>query len=160
MNPGTRNLACQFVLFLNLAMPVAEAQQDQTPPVGEREALRTAMPPAEWNCAHDQLTSYSGIVSRYSRMPGALEMTVSTDRGTEESISIVKTSGDFRLYFLLFSRAFREENWPVIETEAGRLQPGVRATVWVCLDGVTPPLVDWQPGYAEPARRERGSNQP
>jgi hypothetical protein len=30
------------------------------------------------------------------------------------------------------------------------LADGMRASAWVCADGVTPPLVDWQPSQPTP----------
>lgn len=130
----------------------AFAQHNQTLPVGKQAEQRRSAPPDQVGCDRGQLTSYTGIVSDYHRAASSLTISVSTDWGTEESLAIQRDDGEFTLYFLLFNGPFSEEDWHLIESEPGKLLPAVRVTAWVCLDGVTPPLIDWQPGYSKPGR--------
>ena len=52
---------------------------------------------------------------------------------------------DARAYYRLNGQDFGAGDFAAIESAPGTLREGVRATAWVCLDGVTPPVIDWQP---------------
>ena len=154
--PPTSYFKLSFLLFLApILISKANAQENTTLPVGEQTAPRSAAPPSTVLCDRSQLTSYNGIVSDYSRTPEIVSITISTDWGTVESVVVNQADGEFERYFLMFSRTFSEEDWPLIESEPGELLPNVRATAWICLDGVTPPQIDWQPGYSKPGRSRR-----
>lgn len=96
------------------------------------------MPPRDVGCSRDQLTSYTGEATAYSRTASELRLTIDTDENTTESFLM---QAPFRM---LFQRnPFRDEDWKKIEEKQGRLKPGVRATMWVCEGGSQ--LLDWQP---------------
>lgn len=152
MFPYTLSMAGSLLIMASVTLSSAAAQEKSTLPIGDQPALQRHEPPAAVVCDRSQLTSYKGVVSGYKRTPGSISITVSTDWGTEEDIVINSGIDAFESYFLLFNRPFREQDWPLIEERAGKLRPGVRATAWICLDGETPPIIDWQPGYSSPGR--------
>ena len=138
----------------------AEARQQGTLPVGEQEAPGVNLPPASVSCEFDKVIAYNGIVTDYRRTTTSIKVTISTDRGTDETITIHQKDGIFAPYFLLFNRDFREPDWLLIEADTNQVIAGVRATAWICLDGETPPVIDWQPGIAHPGGRRSEGNQP
>lgn len=152
MFPYTLSMAGSLLIMTLVTLSSAAAQEKTTLPIGDQPALQRHVPPTAVVCDRGQLTLYKGVVSGYKRTPGSISITVSTDWGTEEDIVIDSGSNAFEPYFLLFNRPFREQDWPLIEERAGKLRPGVRAIAWICLDGVTLPVIDWQPGYASPGR--------
>lgn len=155
MFPAGR-LKLSIPLFLvPLLISSANAQKKTTLPVGDQSVGQRTAPPSAVVCDRNQLTSYNGIVSGYNRTPESVSITISTDWGTVESVAINQVNGEFERYFLMFSRPFSEEDWPLIEAGPGELLPNVRATAWICLDGATPPQIDWQPGYSKPGRNHR-----
>lgn len=155
MPSSSRSKLRYLLILVTFAITLADAQENKTLPVGAQDTVERIAPPAGLVCDRNQLTSYNGIVSVYSRSPESISITISTDWGTEESVAIQQEEGEFEPYFLLFSRPFSEEEWSLIEEKPGKLLPNVRATAWICLDGVTLPVIDWQPGYSSPGRSRR-----
>ena len=153
MHSIDRNILICLLSLFSVAVFDLDAQERKTLPVGEQASPQRGAPPASVLCGWDQVTSFSGLVNDYNRAPGIISFTISTDWGTEERVAIEQEDNEFEPYFLLFSRPFSKDGWQLIESEPGKLLPNVRATAWVCLDGVTPPLIDWQPGYSKPERR-------
>ena len=96
------------------------------------------MPPAAVSCSRDDLTSYTGEVTRYSRKDGAIHLTLTTDEQTVENVSL--RPGD---KVLLNAEPMKPEDWKQVEDKEGKLKAGMRATVWVCRGGR--PVLDWQP---------------
>ena len=96
------------------------------------------MPPANVGCSRDQLTSYTGKVTAYSRSQTEIRLTIHTDENTTQKF-VMKAP-----FKLLFKREpFREGDWTKIESKPHRLKPGVRAAMWVCEGGSQ--LLDWEP---------------
>lgn len=148
----TRRPRLLLPFMLAFAVTHAGAQFKQSLSVGEQAISQQTTPPASVVCNRDQLTHYQGTVSGHSRTPQSISVTISTDWGTEEVVTIEQENGDIESYFLLFNRKFREDDWPLIEEAPGKLLPSVRATVWLCLDDETTPVINWQPGYSRPSR--------
>jgi hypothetical protein len=94
-------------------------------------------PPEGIPCSRDQLTSFTGKVTAYSRNSQRIRLTVYTDWDTSESFVL---RAPFRMRFK--GEPFREEHWNKIEEKEGRLRPGVRATVWACETGER--VLDWE----------------
>ena len=105
------------------------------------------MPPAAITCDRNQLTSWSGRISGYKRNGGASWIEIHTDADTVESIAIEHPgTSDPSAHFLLLGKPFVPETWTDIETSPSHLKENMRATIWICLDDATPPVVDWRPG--------------
>ena len=100
--------------------------------------------PAQATCASNDLTSYFGKVIGYRRMKDHVWLRIATDYDTIEEVT---APADTRR-FLYQGGKFTAKDWPRIERKPGVLLAGVRATAWVCRDGKTPPLIDWN-GAAE-----------
>jgi len=112
---------------------------------GARRGGRIA-PPSVISCDHDQLTSWTGAVSGYRREENSTWIEISTDEQTVEQTAVPNDgSADAYAHYLLWGEPFKKSDWPAIETSPGKLISGMRATAWVCLDGKTPPVIDWQP---------------
>jgi len=111
-------------------------------------------PPRAISCERNDLTSYSGKVTSYSRTDARLQIRIRTDWDTDESFTILVAKGeDPAKKFLLRSAAFEAGDWKRIESAKGQLRPGMRATVWECkTGGVSVLTIDWEP----PAPRENG----
>lgn len=100
------------------------------------------MPPATLSCERNDLTSYAGVVSRYTRGERDIVVTIETDADTTETVSINNFDADS---FLLNGNPFEEKDWRKIEEENGRLREGIKVIAWVCLDDATPAVLDWRP---------------
>ena len=101
-------------------------------------------PPARVECARDRhhLTSYTGVVLRFSRGTDRTTLRIRTDWDTTEDVVIVHKGSDARPWFLFRGDAFGQEDWTKITDAEGQLRKDVHATAWVCSDGSNP-IVDW-----------------
>jgi hypothetical protein len=104
---------------------------------GSAHAAGRVMPPAQVRCDRNQLTSYFGDVVSYKRNASRVSLRIATDYGTVEDVDASTER------FLYQGRAFTSADWQRVERKPGVLRKGTRATAWVCSDGKTPPLVDW-----------------
>lgn len=112
---------------------------------GGRHIGRLAPPPAI-TCDRNQLTSWTGEVTGYRRMEDKTWLEISTDEDTVEQTTIDHAGQpDASARYLLWGETFLESNWFDIEQSPGKLIDGIRATAWICLDGATAAIVDWQP---------------
>jgi len=106
---------------------------------------RIAPPPAI-SCDRNQLTSWTGKVSGYRRGDKVIWIEISTDEQTVEQATIEHDGwADAASRYLLWGDPFTHADWTAIESSPGKLMDGMRATVWICSDGMTPPVIDWQP---------------
>ena len=130
-------------LIGGMALVAAGSLLSREPAMAERGRIR---PPAASQCDRNQLTSYSGRVSGYKPGAASTWIEISTDEDTIEAV-IVPHGGeaDASARYLLRGEAFTAKDWPNIEASAGKLVSGMRVVAWVCLDGKTEPLIDWQP---------------
>jgi hypothetical protein len=107
------------------------------------------MAPSAVSCDANQLTSYFGKVTGYKRGKTSTWLRIATDYDTVEEVSVPNGGAkDASAHYLYAGRAFTAKDWARIESMPGVLRAGTRATAWVCSDGKTPPLVDWN-GAAE-----------
>lgn len=107
------------------------------------------MPPAANSCDPNQLTSYFGVVSGYKRGATSTWLKIDTDFDTVEEVTIPHAGArTAQARFLLRGQPFEAKDWAIIESKPGVLRKGTRATAWVCGDGTTPALIDWN-GAAE-----------
>ena len=113
-------------LFLALACVPVVAQRGRS------------MPPSAVGCNRNNLTSYTGEVTRYSRKDTKIRLTIKTDEDTTESVSF--EPGD---KVLLNAQPIQDGDWMQVEASPGKLKAGMRATAWVCRGGR--PVLDWQP---------------
>jgi hypothetical protein len=107
------------------------------------------MPPAQVRCDRNQVTAYFGDVTSYKRGKVRVWLRIATDYGTVEEVTAIDPAEkDPANLFLYQGQAFTSADWQRIERKPGVLRKGTRATAWVCRDGKTPPLIDWN-GAAE-----------
>jgi len=107
-----------------------------------RQRLR---PPDRVTCPRNNLTSFSGRVLSFYRSTGRTILRMRTDEATTERFTLKHPkSDDPSKWFLLRGEPFKQSDWALIESARNRLQPNMRAIVWVCDDG-TNPIVDWRP---------------
>ena len=112
--------------------------------VQPRSADRLA-PPAVVTCPRNNLTSFTGRVTRWTRTLGETNLTIYTDWDTSETVTLKHPGTDeASKWFLLNANAFQSSDWAQIEVSKGKLKSRMRATAWVCDDG-RQPIVDWQP---------------
>ena len=103
-------------------------------------------PPATLACDRNHLTSYTGAVSGYRREADQTWLEISTDEDTVEAVTVEHAGQpDASAHYLLHGKAFTGNDWTAIEATKGKLVDDMRATAWVCDDGVTAPVIDWQP---------------
>ena len=96
------------------------------------------MPPSEVGCDRNNLTSYTGEVTQYSRKAAKIRLTIRTDEDTVERVSFEPSDK-----VLLDAQPMKDADWKRVEDSQGRLKAGMRATAWVCRGGR--PVLDWQP---------------
>jgi hypothetical protein len=127
--------------WLVLALALASASAGPEAAAGERGRV---MPPAQVRSDRNQLTSYFGDVTSYKRGKVRVWLRIATDYGTVEEVTVVDPAEkDPANLFLYQGQAFTSADWQRIERKPGVLRKGTRATAWVCRDGKTPPLIDW-----------------
>ena len=101
-------------------------------------------------CDINQTTSWTGRVTGYRRDAKGLWFRIATDEDTvEEAMLAGRTQPEWAKQFLLRRTTFNAGDWSRIERKPGVLIEGMRATAWICEDGKTPPVIDWQPPGAE-----------
>lgn len=131
------------------ALAAASLGAATTAAAQDRTAGGRVMAPAQVTCDPNQLTAYFGQVIGYRRSAKQTWLRIATDYDTIEEVTIDHGGAkDARARFLLRGLPFGVKDWAVIEKKPGLLRKGMRATAWVCGDGSTPPLVDWN-GAAE-----------
>jgi hypothetical protein len=102
-------------------------------------------PPAAVTCPRNNLTSFTGRVTRWTRTLGETSLTIYTDWDTTETVTLKHAGTDEAIkWFLLNANAFQSSDWAQIEESKGKLKSGMRVTAWMCDDG-RQPIVDWQP---------------
>jgi hypothetical protein len=127
--------------------PVRAVAPAPAEPVPSREG-RLRPPPLA--CDINQTTSWTGRVTGYRRDAKGLWFRIATDEDTVEEATLAgRTQADWAKQFLLRRTTFNAGDWSRIERKPGVLIEGMRATAWICEDGKTPPVIDWQPPGAE-----------
>ena len=97
-------------------------------------------------CDRNELTSWRGVVSGYRRGDHESWLQISTDDDTVEEATLAHPDApDASAFYRFNGQPFTAADRNAIESAPGTLRAGMRATAWICLDGVTPPVIDWQP---------------
>ena len=97
-------------------------------------------------CDRNHLTSYSGVVSGYRRDKDSTWIQINTDEDTVEPVTVAHDGNvDAAAHYQLWGAPFSAGDYGRIETSTGVLFDGMRAIAWVCDDGSTAPVIDWQP---------------
>ena len=123
------------VLFV-LAIPANGQERRRVPEQSRQRA------PEGFACERNDLTVYTGVVSRYQRGRGRTTFRVRTDWETTEAVTVThRGTDDPSASFRHRGNPFKAEDWARIEKSRGVLRPGMRASAWVCADGKV--LVDW-----------------
>lgn len=129
----------------------AMAAQDKLPPEAtvQTEASAPAgrlRPSPQLACDRNNLTSYSGVVSGYRRDKDSTWLEISTDDDTVEAVTVPHDGqASATAHYWLWGASFTAADTASIEKSPGVLIDGMRAVAWVCDDGKTPPVIDWQP---------------
>ena len=133
-----------FVLAL-AALALLSCVEAQARPATPGRGGGRVMLPAGLACDANHVTSWFGVVSGYRRERGRTWIRIDTDYDTVESTTIEHAGEpDASKHYRFQGRAFTAKDFARIELKPGVLRKGVRATAWVCDDGRTPPLIDWQ----------------
>ena len=151
-----RFLLAGLAMMANACVAHAPAQETtSTPEVAVENASDTGRsgrlrPPATLACDRNHLTSYTGAVSGYRRDADQTWLEISTDEDTVEAVTVEHAGQpDASAHYLLRGEAFTANDWAAIEAAKGKLVENMRATAWVCDDGATAPVIDWQPPLAD-----------
>lgn len=86
-------------------------------------------------CDRNELTSYTGEVTKYGRTKTHVEVTIATEDDTTEKVKA--PIGTMRMR----GEPFREEHWKEIEVRPGELRGRTRVRAWVCNSGAV--VLDW-----------------
>jgi hypothetical protein len=149
MTKRLKNLRAALLAFgcgLILAGSSSDASRATRARVPQREGRLAT--PGGLRCPRDNTTSFTGRVLAYSRVRGKVFIRVRTDEETTEQFTIVfGRRGNPERFFRLRGEPFGVRDWRKVETRAGRLRPGMRATVWACYEGDEPKaeLINWMP---------------
>ncbi len=107
-------------------------------------------PPAGLSCDRNDMTSFTGRITAYSRTARRIFIRVRTDEQTTEQFTIwLRRGEDASKKFLLRGEAFQPRDWRKIERSRGLLKQGMRATIWACRDerdDFRAEIIDWRPG--------------
>lgn len=138
------------LLFANsltsVAQPRVASQETGRMSSGQDGRIR---PPVAVTCDRNNLTSYAGKVTKYSRRAGLITMTIETDWDTTEVVTLRHPrNSNASKWFLFRGKTFRNSDWKKIESSYGRLRRDMRVTAWICNDGRRP-IVDWQPSTSD-----------
>ena len=100
-------------------------------------------PPTEFACNRNDLTSYTGVVTRYQRAQNQTTLRIRTDEETTETVTLRHPgTNDPSAMFRYSGKAFAAADWARIERAKGVLRPATRASAWVCSDGQV--MIDWE----------------
>ena len=92
-------------------------------------------PPASVTCPRNDLTVYTGRVTKMERQKTETSFTIATDWKTTERVTVRHPdSADPDASFLFKGKPFGKADWDVIAPK-GTLRDGIRANAWVCRDG-------------------------
>lgn len=155
-----------FHAWSEAGYPVYHEPEDATPPPppvpypSREEPAASAVeetggrlrPPAALGCDRNALTSYEGVVTKYSRHKGKTVVTLKADDGTTHTATVAhRGTDDPSRSFLLDGRPFTAAAWKAIEVSKGKLvSPAPRVVFWICGGGSNArTTVDWHPRSAD-----------
>jgi hypothetical protein len=114
----------------------------QGPEPGPAPVQARQRPPEEFACPRNDLTVYTGLVTRYERSLGRTTLRIRTDWDTTENVTLTHAgSDDASAWYRYMGKPFTAADWARIERSKGVLIAGIRAAAWVCADGKV--MVDW-----------------
>ena len=126
-----------IALLVASCAPSAEQRPAPTAPGASRQR-----PPAAFNCPANNLTTYTGVVTRYTRTVGKTTLRIHTDWDTTDDVTLDHAgTDDPSPRFQMNGAPFTAADWTRIEQRTGVLRDGTRAAAWVCSDGQV--MVDW-----------------
>jgi hypothetical protein len=98
------------------------------------------------SCDRDQLTSWTGQVVAYNHHDIKTQITLDTDDGTTESLTLELSQADTLMaQYYVHGKHFTPSDWVKIEDEDLHILPNIRATVWLCHDTSILPIINWLP---------------
>ena len=134
MNAESAVNVAAILLVLSVTAPGREAS-----PAHSQTRQR---PPEEFACPRNDLTVYTGVVTRYERRLGRTTLRISTDWDTTEDVTLTHAgTDDASALYRYMGKPFTASDWARIEQSKGVLRTGTRAAAWVCADGKV--MVDW-----------------
>ena len=102
--------------------------------------------PSYLTCERNLVTSWTGTVTHYEREQGKLVIEMVTDADTFEQLTLeLPTKSELQQHFYLDNQPFEDKNWYWLEVKEGELAASRSATVWLCLDNKTKPVINWIP---------------
>lgn len=129
------NIAAAAVLLVLLVM----GSGGEASPAPEQTRQRS---PEAFACPRNDLTVYTGVVTRYERQLGRTTLRISTDWDTTEDVTLTHAgTDDASASYRYMGKPFTASDWARIEQSKGVLRTGIRAAAWVCTDGKV--MVDW-----------------
>jgi len=129
-------------LVLMLALPALAQQATE----GQSDHRGRFVPPASVTCDRNLLDSFNGEVTSYQRSDETITIIIQAEWGAFKTVTIgyVDTNSPVP-YFLYQGQPFTQDDWAKIEVEPGVLMEGMSAIAWICEDGETGTMLDWQP---------------
>jgi len=98
------------------------------------------------SCERDYLTSWAGLITKLHHNTKLTSLTIETNDATTEKLTIHhRDNKELMAHFYLNGLAMTAIDWRNISDRTGVLIRPTRATIWVCLDENTKPLINWQP---------------
>jgi Tfp pilus assembly protein FimV len=133
-------------LVLASAAPADAARSVPAPAAASASASPGRMRPPPLACDANHLTVWPGRVTGYMRRKDSTWLRIATDDDTVESTTL-RHPGEANAarHYRLNGAPFAAADFARIESKPGKLRAGMRARAWICDDGVTPPVIDWQP---------------
>jgi hypothetical protein len=128
----------RFTIWIVITVVASSALVAGQRTVQDRSRQR---PPEGFACAPNDLTSYTGVVTRFQRNTTRTSLRIRTDWDTTEDVTVTHAAAGPAAAFRFAGQPFTDRDWERLESSAGTLRPGTRATAWVCKDGQV--LIDW-----------------
>ncbi|WKD48161.1 hypothetical protein [Microbulbifer spongiae] len=102
--------------------------------------------PAYITCDHNQLTAWMGEIKYLNHQAGTLNLALTTDYQTEESLQLhYPTDAALLAQMRLHGVPFTKNDWHQLYESDGTLRNQLRAVIWLCEDSSTEPVINWQP---------------
>ena len=137
-----RTHAALITAFVLAACTTSAAQRQIQPPPSPTDGGSRPRPIEGFNCPANNLTSYTGVVTRYTREVGKTTLRIRTDWDTTENVTLTHPgTDDGSAMFRVNGAPFTAADWARIEQRKGVLVDKARAAAWVCSDGRV--IVDW-----------------
>ena len=130
----------QLSLVLALLAPVEQVESQRS--------HQRSMPPEILECDRNDLTSYNGALMAYTPHNDFTLIEIATEWDTIEAVRVPHSAEHkIEAAFTIHGEAFKPEHWAELGALDDNRLPtkGTQLIAWVCLDGETPPIIDWRP---------------